>query len=198
MSTFITSDFHFGDDRMDLMSRPFQSGKEYIEMLIENFNSIISPDDTTIVVGDVCYQNALESLPSIERLNGTKILIRGNHDRGLSDQELSKYFSDIIPEGDGLELEIDGIKCFATHYPSRGREDRFNLVGHVHGVWKCQLNMLNVGVDVHHFLPVNLNKIPFYLKAICEFYDNDAWIAYNSINTKFVGIRGKSGTYFPK
>jgi len=198
MNTFITSDFHLGDDRMTIMGRPFKSGEEHIEILIKNYNSVVASDDIVIIVGDVCYQHKLESLPIIKRFNGKKILIRGNHDRGLSKEELDKYFDQVIPEGAGLKFEVEGIKCFATHYPTTGKEDRFNLVGHIHAAWKYQLNMFNVGVDVNHFFPVNLKTIPFHFKAICEFYDEDVWVAYNKLNANFIGTRGKSGTYFTK
>jgi calcineurin-like phosphoesterase family protein len=196
MNTFITSDFHLGDDRMTIMGRPFGSGEEHIEALTKNHNSVVAPDDLVILVGDVCYQKKLESLPIIQRFNGRKILIRGNHDRGFSKEELDKYFEHVIPEGEGIELEVDGIKCFATHYPTTGMAGRFNLVGHIHSSWKYQLNMFNVGVDTNHFFPVNLKTIPFHFKAICEFYDDDVWVAYNVLNSNFCGIRGKSGTYF--
>jgi hypothetical protein len=95
-----------------------------------------------------------------------------------------------------MELTVDGIKCYATHYPTQGRKDRFNLVGHIHGGWKYCLNSLNIGVDVHHFRPVNLKSIPFHYKAICEYYDEDMWAAYNDINAAYIGKRGKKGTYF--
>lgn len=198
MNTFITSDFHLGDDRMTIMGRPFSSGEEHIEALIKNHNSVVAPDDLVIIAGDVCYQKKLESLPIVKRFNGRKILIRGNHDRGFSTEELEKYFERVIPEGDGIELEVEGIPCFVTHYPTTGMAGRFNLVGHIHAAWKYQLNMFNIGVDTNHFFPVNLNTIPFHFKAICEFYDEDVWVAYNTLNSSFSGIRGKSGTYFSK
>jgi hypothetical protein len=56
--------------------------------------------------------------------------------------------------------------------------------------------MLNVGIDVHHFRPVNSNTIGFHFKAVCEFYDEDVWVAYNHINAEYLGIRGKKGRYF--
>ena len=75
--------------------------------------------------------------------------------------------------------------------------DCYNLVGHIHQAWKHQLNMLNVGVDVHNYRPVSFEKIPFYLKAITNYYDQDVWVAYNPINLKYLGSSGKKGTYFP-
>lgn len=195
---WLTADYHLGEDRFELMGRPFSTIEEMINLLVDNHNKLVKPDDEVYLVGDVCYNKRPEYLHHIDRFNGIKTLIRGNHDRDISDEEFLKHFTKIVPEGEGIELEIEGIPCYITHYPSTGRPDRFNLVGHVHGAYKYQLNMLNVGIDVHHFRPVNFDRIPFHLKAICEYYDKDVWIAYDPINEIYKGIRGKNSSYYSK
>ena len=196
VETFFTSDLHLGEERMSIMSRPFPDGQACVEHMIHEHNLIVKPDDRVIIAGDVCYQKRLDMLPVIDRFNGRKTLIRGNHDRGLSDSDLAPYFDRVIPDGDGLELNIGGLDCYVTHYPTRGVADRFNLVGHIHSAWKIQLNMLNVGVDVHHFRPLSMNSVLFFYKAICDFYDEDVWVAYRDMNNKWYNRRGKTGSYF--
>lgn len=192
--TFIVSCWHLGENRFAIMDRPFECIDEHNQTLIKNHNKIVNHDDLVIVNGDVCYKT--EYLHLVDQFNGKKILIRGNHDRKITDADFRQYFEQIVPEGDGYELEVDGIKCFVTHYPTQGMKDRFNLVGHIHAAWKYQLNMLNTCVDVHNFYPTPLAKVPFYYKAIQEFYDDDVWCAYSDINTDFLGIRGKKGRYY--
>ena len=196
MARFFTADWHIYEERMAILGRPFATGEECVEAMIANHNKVVAPDDEVIVVGDVCYQKRLDCLPLVARFNGVKTLIRGNHDRGLSDADLAPYFVRVVPDGAGIYRKADGVECYITHYPTRGRPGSFNLVGHIHSAWKVQTNMLNVGVDVHHFFPVPEEKIFFYYKAICDFYDEDVWVAYNAINAKLVGSRGKKGTYF--
>ena len=196
MNTFCVSDWHLGENRFELMCRPFTTPSEHINTLIRNHNSVVKPDDLVYVNGDVCYQKAPEHLPLVKKFNGRKILVRGNHDKVFTDEQLKPYFDDIITEGDGIELDVNGIPCYITHYPTQGKKDRFNLVGHIHAAWKYQLNCFNVGVDVNHFRPVNINTIPFHFKAICEFYDDDVWVAYDDINVDWLKCRGKPGTYF--
>lgn len=198
MKTWITADWHLGENRFELMGRPFLTTEEMINTLADNYNRLVAPDDVVYVVGDVCYQKTPNYLPFAYKFNGKKILVRGNHDRGFTDDDFSAYFEEIIPEGRGIELDVEGIPCYITHYPSEGRNDRFNLVGHIHSAWKYQLNSLNIGVDVNHFRPVSLEKIPFHFKAICEFYDEDVWVGYKNINADFLGKRGKKGSYFKK
>lgn len=200
VNTWISSDHHLGEDRFAIMQRPFHTVDEHNAALINNHNSKVNDNDIVIFNGDVMYQKCdLEkTLPLIAQMKGRKTLIRGNHDRPFSDDILSKYFERIIPEGEGLELEVDGIPCYVTHYPTCSVKDRFNLTGHIHGAWKFQLNMLNVGVDVNHYYPLNLNEIPFFLRAITEFYDNDVWVAYNEVNSSYFNTRGKKSNYFVK
>lgn len=195
---WLTADLHLGENRLDLMGRPFKSTEEHDKTIINNHNSLVSPDDMVVVVGDAVYQKSPESLPLIGKMNGRKILIRGNHDAVFTDEQLKPYFSTIVKDGSGMEMSIGGVSCWVTHYPTTGKKDKFNIVGHIHGIFKFQLNMVNVGVDVHHFYPVNSNKIPFYFNTIKDHYDGDAWAAYNEINSQFVGKRGKSGSYFDK
>ena len=196
MNTWITADWHLGETRMELMGRPFRNTHHMADVLLENHNALVKPDDLVIVNGDVCYQKTPEWLPYVKEFNGRKILVRGNHDRVFTDEQLKPYFDEIVADGGGFDMTVEGINCHITHYPTEGTPNAFNLTGHVHAAWKYQLNQFNVGVDVNHFRPVNLDKIPFHFKAITEFYDQDVWVAYDDINTPFIGKRGKRGTYF--
>jgi calcineurin-like phosphoesterase family protein len=196
MKTWLTADWHLGEDRFELMGRPFTSQMEMIDTLVQNHNKVVAPDDEVIMVGDVCYQKTPEFLPYVARFNGKKTLIRGNHDRVFTDEQLIEYFDTIVPEGGGVSIERNDIPLYITHYPSEGVKDRFNLVGHIHSAWKYQLNMLNIGVDVNHFRPVSMDKVPFHLGAIEKFYDGDVWVAYRDTNSSYQATRGKKNTYF--
>jgi len=158
------------------MGRPFTDVQHHIDTLIHNHNMLVCPGDRVIMVGDVCYQKAPEYLHYIERFNGVKTLLRGNHDKVFTSEQLYPYFENIYPEGMGFYQKVGDIPCYITHYPTEGVKDAFNLVGHIHAAWKYQLNMLNIGVDVHHFRPVDLETIPFHFKAITDYYDNDVWV----------------------
>ncbi len=193
---WFTADWHLGENRFDLMFRPFKTVDEHIDTLVQRHNSVVAPDDDVIVVGDAVYREAPQYVDHLSRFNGRKTLIRGNHDRVLDDEVLSKYFDIIIDEGAGIPFEIDGISCWATHYPSQGRQDVFNLVGHVHSAWKYQLNMFNVGVDVNHFFPVPSEKIKTHYDAVVKYYDGDIWIAYSPLNSIYYGKRGKTTYYY--
>jgi calcineurin-like phosphoesterase family protein len=194
---WLVADWHFGERRLDLLCRPFDSTEDHDETLIFNHNRWVAPDDVVLCVGDVTNKEAPDSLHLVERLNGKKILIRGNHDEAHSDSELAKYFIHIIGNGDGLKFEYQSLSLYATHYPTQGLSDRFNVVGHVHGTWRCQLNMLNVGVDNFGYSPCHISRIPFFVDAITNHYDRDVWVAYENVNAAFRGFRGSGNRYLP-
>lgn len=61
--------------------RPWADLDSMNEGLINNFNSVVSKDDTVIMLGDIIMGKKFENVPKyLPRLNGTKILVNGNHD----------------------------------------------------------------------------------------------------------------------
>jgi calcineurin-like phosphoesterase family protein len=194
---WITSDHHLGEDRWDLMGRPgFKDAQHMVDVFVEYHNELVSPEDVVYFVGDVINQKTPEFLPQVSRFNGKKVLLRGNHDRIFSDEDLKPYFEKIYPENDGMLLIVDGIKCWIQHYPTESKEDFFNLVGHIHSAWKYQINAFNVGVDCNHYRPHNVHEaIPFSYKAISEFYDRDVWIANHESQKNWYKTRGKKSRY---
>jgi len=194
---YITADWHLGDDRFQIMCRPgFLNAQDMVDKFVDWHNEIVSPDDLVLMVGDACNLNSPEFLPQVARFNGTKILFRGNHDRVFTDEQLEPYFAQIVPEGEGKLIDIGGEKFNVTHYPTQSRGDVFNLVGHIHGAWKVQLNALNVGVDANHFRPLDIDvDVPFLRKAVQNFFDDDVWAAYSDSQAIWHGRRGKPGRY---
>jgi calcineurin-like phosphoesterase family protein len=192
--TFFTADWHLGDPRIEILGRPFADTTEMTATIMANHNAAVAPDDTVYLIGDALHRECPAGPELLACFNGRVTLLRGNHDT-LPDEAYLPYVERIVPEGDGIELDVDGVPCWLTHYPSRSRADRFNLVGHVHGSWRVQKAMLNVGVDCHHFRPVPAAAVPFYLNAVTDFYDQDVWVADHPANAAHAD-RGKPGTYF--
>lgn len=181
MKIFFTADWHLGDKR-SLLFRPFNDVQQMIDQLVDRHNEVVSPDDLVYHLGDVTWKEAPEFLKHVQRFNGRKILLRGNHDQVHSDEGLLKYFDSILPEGYSLKLKIEGRTYNLNHYPSLGSPVHFNLVGHVHGAWRVQPNALNVGVDVHHFYPIPDVKLDDYYSAVRDHYDQDVWMINHSSN----------------
>lgn len=192
MTTWLFSDPHWGltEERMDIMGRPHDYAQRLFAFWLKN----VQPDDLVICLGDVCDQGNAEHLAQLY-LPGRKVLLRGNHDRAITDEQFAPFFEKVFPENTLLTMELAGVPVSLSHYPHYGTAEFFHITGHTHSAWKYQRNMLNVGVDVLHFCLMNAEKIPFYLKAITEYYDQDCWVADHPANQAHRD-RGKAGYYF--
>ena len=137
MNRFLISDTHVGhtntwakftlEDGSPL--RPFTSTEEMDEAMVDNWNRVVRPKDTVYHLGDVVI--ARRNLETVKRLNGRKILIRGNHD----------IFKDKDYYEAGFE-QIHGVRVFVdqfilSHIPLHpdcvGERFKRNVHGHLHG-----------------------------------------------------------------
>ena len=134
MKRFFTSDTHFGDDRFNLFYRPFTSVQEQEDYLVEKWNSVVGPEDEVFHLGD--FATTDEGLEVVKRLNGKITLIRGNYDDARPHERLEELFEDVMT---GMSIGLSNGKYVRmNHYPNKGVDDCFNLVGHIHGLWKVQ------------------------------------------------------------
>ena len=78
---FFTSDTHFNHEAiLRFCDRPFTSIQEHDKVLIDNWNSVVGPEDTVFHLGDFCFGGFPKWKEIREQLNGHIILIVGNHD----------------------------------------------------------------------------------------------------------------------
>jgi len=179
---FFISDTHFNDERLNLYARNllFKNAEEVNEHIIKTWNNTVGENDLVYHLGDVSMD--LKGLEILNKLNGKKILIKGNYDIPISeggtskfeinDKVLLKYFSKVYDE---LEITIGDKNVYLNHFPVNTKEDVFCIVGHIHGLWKCQRNAINVGVDCWHFTPVSEDLIKFQMGGIKNHYDQNVF-----------------------
>ena len=96
---FFASDHHMGHSNILTFHkadgsklRDFAHVDEMNEHIIEKHNSVVKSSDKTYFVGDFCFSN--KDLYLLDRMNGEKILIKGNHDT-LKLSQYEPYFKDI-------------------------------------------------------------------------------------------------------
>lgn len=192
---WFTADLHLGHQNvLKYCNRPFANVDEMNEALIHNWNSVVTSNDTTYVLGDFAMGSIKDTLPLVSQLNGTKVLIPGNHDRcwsGIqqSDTKRTSWILKYLDAGFDHIVEYQssynhisigdtyGVKL--NHFPYVGDsqdEDRYVshrpvdkgywlLHGHVHDAWVVRGRMINVGVDVHDYFPVSEELILAYINA---------------------------------
>ena len=132
-NVFLTSDTHFGHANICKFTnydgspvRPWDSVEEMDEEMVKRWNETVGPKDKVYHLGDVVINR--RALATLDRLNGDKVLIKGNHDI-FPLKDYVKYFRDIR----GYHV-LDGM--ILSHIPvSKGSIARFgtNIHGHTHG-----------------------------------------------------------------
>ena len=79
---FFTSDWHIGHENcLKFDNRPFRDLAHMHSELIKNFNKQVPKDGLTYFLGDIFLGSSEEAKTVLSQLNGTKILIVGNHDK---------------------------------------------------------------------------------------------------------------------
>lgn len=180
MNLFFVSDTHFGHKNIiKYCNRPFRDVDEMDEAMIRNWNSTVGHSDVVIHLGDVGFTKKLRSI--VSRLNGKKILIRGNHDNRTSDRKfLEMGFVDIQKE------PFDYMGFVLSHYPVgsvmyRHLKDvpldgKINLYGHVHNgtefdILRDSPNHLCLCVEHTRYRPVSIDEV----RQMAALQRNDYW-----------------------
>ena len=123
--TWVVADPHFGHMLMQKL-RPWDTIKEHDEALVDNWNSVVRDGDRVYVLGDLCMNRRYIS--TIEKCNGRKVLVKGNHDI-FKLKDYVDYFDDI--RACVVKPKIGVIMTHIPIHPSQ-LEYRFKLNVHGH------------------------------------------------------------------
>jgi calcineurin-like phosphoesterase family protein len=156
MKTFVASDQHFDHGNIiKHCDRPFSNVDEMNDTLVGKWNEVVTSHDRVIVVGDFAWKNPEYWL---NKLNGTKILIKGNHDH-KQNRKGWDFVKDI------WETSIEGQRVVFCHYQMAEWNASFHgswhLYGHSHGNAEEYEHKLSfdVGVDLWDFYPIEWSQI---------------------------------------
>ena len=174
MTCWFIADTHLGHfNILRFCNRPFKTIEEHDETIINNWNSVVRPDDTVYHLGDFAFRSARDPNQYAKRLNGKKFLILGNHDKHLPDKEftiLGHYH--VLKQAVFGRNSDDPPLIVLCHYPFSSWASAFHgsyhLFGHVHGrsaAYDTNSLRLDVGVDCHHFYPISYDEVKVLMKA---------------------------------
>lgn len=192
MAQYFISDLHFQHKLVSGL-RGFETPEAHDEALIKAINKRVSKNDELFILGDITF-NAnrvgwTENLKLVDRINGTKHLIVGNHDRCAPNnsraydykEEFLKHFASV---SEFIRLSYEGKPVYLSHYaydesdPAFGRDtdeisyeqfrlrDLGNLVIHGHTHTKEIITFskkgtpqVNVNVESIGMTPITLAEI---------------------------------------
>lgn len=129
---FLASDYHFGHSNLLTFKRSdgtplrvFDDVDHMNEYMVMQHNRVVGPNDKIYMLGDIALSK--KYLPILARMNGEKVLIKGNHDLDKASEYL-KYFKDIR-----ASHQLDGM--LLTHipiHPESLSRWKANIHGHLH------------------------------------------------------------------
>lgn len=156
---FLCSDPHFYHDKL-IKHRGFDSVDEYHSMYIENWNNVVSKRDVVYMLGDITME--VDHYDILDKLNGIKHVILGNHDvKNRSHLEsLMKHCNKILV---CKKLEYEGIPVSLTHIPIHPIEFEFklkyNIHGHLHDINIDDERYINICPEQIGYTPVLFDDI---------------------------------------
>ena len=179
---FYISDWHYGHKRvLEYDRRPFHDVDQMGEELIRRWNGAVSGGDTVYMLGDMFWCTPAKAIPILKSLNGSIVLVRGNHDK-IDNAGFKNQFADIVDYAEihdsykGIERNLVlchyPIPCFKNH-----THGWIHLYGHVHNSsewnmverWRDEISasygksheMVNVGAMMPYvdYTPRTLDEI---------------------------------------
>ena len=164
-----TAYLHFGHSAViGFDHRPFADRDEMDHVMIELWNGRVSKDDTVYIIGDLCHRNGRTADWYLRQLKGHKILILGNHDKGILENPKALQYL----EGVENLLEIrDGDKRITLcHFPLAEWDGYYNgswhIYGHIHNrqddayeYMKKKDHALNAGCMINGYTPASFNEL---------------------------------------
>jgi calcineurin-like phosphoesterase family protein len=118
------ADLHLGHENM-AKKRGFSSAAEHDEHIIKMWNSVVAKRDLTYILGDVTMETS-KYYPLLDRLNGRKKVVLGNHDMPKDVPELLKYVDQV-----GAMMRYKGI--WMSHCPVHPMELEHRVRRIIHG-----------------------------------------------------------------
>jgi calcineurin-like phosphoesterase family protein len=154
------ADLHLSHQNM-AKRRGFSTVEEHDEHIIAKWNSVVNKRDVTYILGDITMEKSAP-YPLLDRLNGIKHIVLGNHDRRQDTKKLFDYAESV-----GGMLNYKGI--FLTHCPIHPDELTYgipkNIHGHIHD--KVVMKMLD-GWEVpdERYFCVSCEQVDYLPKSL--------------------------------
>jgi calcineurin-like phosphoesterase family protein len=144
---YLIADTHFNHANIiKYCDRPFQTVEEMNEALIANWNKVVEENDMVIFLGDLCFKD--DANVWLAKLNGDKVVIRGNHD------SIGKL---------GTRFEYNKEVFLLTHrmMPLVGR-NIWNIHGHSHdkgNLINKENSSICVSAELVNYTPIEISVL---------------------------------------
>ena len=181
---WFTSDWHLGHSNIiKYCNRPFANVDEQDKAILDNFFSVVKKGDTVYFLGDLSFhvRTIKDTLMTIAMAGIDFNVLVGNHDDADGIARFSKHRlqKNVYRM---MDIEIDRQPVTLCHYPmltfNRSHHGAWQLYGHHHngGFHRdlpaaVQGKRMNVGVDIHNFMPVSWDQVKAFMATQPDNFD---------------------------
>lgn len=158
------SDLHLFD-ASSLGWRPlFSDVYSYADFIIDNWNRFTNPDEIVFIVGDIGHY-CQKTIEVLQRLNGHKLLILGNHDTSWGNTVFScGCFVGVYKAFDLESIHIQHIpEPITTSYTwyVHGHHHRYDMPGMYKALqlYAADTYRLNCSTDINNHRPCTLQEL---------------------------------------
>lgn len=161
---WFTSDPHLGHEKLALL-RGFESRDHFTEAFVTCWNVRVPRNGHGFILGDFSFYGAERTREILERMNGTKYLIRGNHDKHMAVKTLAMFAGGVAYYH---EIRVDEQRIVLCHCAFRSWPEMhygsWNLHGHSHGSLPPQGKQMDVGYDSLGYAPISYQQVALLMK----------------------------------
>lgn len=162
MNTFLIADTHFGHSNIltfknqdgSFLRPGFKDIVDHDEYLIYKWNSVVRPGDKVYHLGDVGFKNFSSLQQVFNRLNGEKVLIKGNHDN----LKLSQY-AHIFKDVRAYHVLDKFVLSHIPVHPDSVARWKGNIHGHLHEKIINDDRYINVSVEQIDYTPISFEEL---------------------------------------
>jgi calcineurin-like phosphoesterase family protein len=157
---FYTSDHHFFHTNIiEYADRPFVTMDEMNREMVSRWNLKVKPGDIVYHIGDFSFGGRRDIKLICDMLHGTKILIKGNHDRHTNTFYRDVGFERVYKKHLPISTQHMG-DVLLSHRPIPHKDRRildgynWNFCGHGHNYYKMKGKQINLCVEAWDYEPV--------------------------------------------
>lgn len=179
MALFAIADLHLPlgvNKPMDIFGKKWEN---YVERLEINWQETVKPEDTVVIAGDFSWATYLEESKAdfyfLNRLNGRKIMLKGNHDYWWTTMSKLKKFTaengyeniDFLQNNsfEYKNISICGTRLWLT--PQQGQSDEDKKI------YTREIQRLALSVNAAKY-PDNIIVFTHYPPILKDYRTNDA------------------------
>lgn len=155
---YFTSDLHAFHKNIILYDHlPFKNLEDYRAHITHAWNNTVSDEDEIYLLGDTCVGGTNGQIKLfLEQLNGTKYLIKGNHEKEIMK---CSYLRDMFAWiKDYFVLDYNKKRFVLFHYPIESWLNKshgaIHIHGHSHGKSLQIKNRIDVGFNTNGILSI--------------------------------------------